>query len=303
MKYARILLAVASELWAMEQEKLEAVIDFLRLQAAGEKFSAEDLQARITKGQEQSVARQEGAVAILPLRGVIANRMNLMSEISGGTSSEGFGLAFQAALRAEEVKAILIDVDSPGGMVSGTEELSDMIFAARGAKPIVAHVNARAASAAYWIASAADEIVVTKTGEVGSIGVLSAHQQIAGMLEKEGIVRTLISAGKYKAEGNELEPLGEEARAYYQARVDGAHEMFIKAVARNRNVAQTTVRESFGQGRMVDAADAVGRGMADRIATLDETLGRFGSSLYGAASTKRRTFAREREKRALALHD
>ena len=300
MRYAHILLAVASEIWAIDEFKLDQIVAFLALQIEGEKLSADEVQARITRQAERDVVRREGTVAILPLRGVIANRMNLMSDISGGTSSEGFGRMFDAAVADAGVKAIVIDVDSPGGVVSGTDELSTKIFGARGSKPIIAHVNPTAASAAYWIATAADEMVLNPSAEVGSIGVMGVHDDISAALEKAGVKRTLMKAGEYKGEMAPFLPLSEEAREHQQQRIDAYHELFVHAVARNRNVSATTVREKFGKGRMVMAADAVSRGMADRIATLEETLSRFGAST-APAQERRRAFASAREKRALAF--
>jgi len=296
MKYAHILLAVASEFWAIDPEKMDQLVAFLALQAAGEKFSAEEVQARITKQQERDVARREGSVAVLPLRGVIANRMNLMSEISGGTSSEGFGKRFDAAVDDAQVKAVIVDVDSPGGVVTGTDELSAKVFAARGKKPIIAHVNGIAASAAYWIATAADEVVVTRSSEVGSIGVIGIHDDVSAALEKLGVKKTLISAGKFKTEGHPFGPLSEEALAHRQERVASYYDDFVRAVARNRNTTLTAVRDGYGQGRMVRAEAAVAEGMADTIATLDETIARFAT----VDSSKRR-LAAEREKRALVI--
>lgn len=304
MKYARVLLTVSNEVWAMEPVKMQAVIDLLRFQAMGGKYSAEEIQAKINKTEERAVARQDGSVAILPLRGVISNRMAMLDDVSGGggTSSESFGRSFNAALNDPSVKAIVIDTDSPGGAVSGTDELSSMIFNARGTKPIVAHVNANAASAAYWIATAADEIVVTPSGQVGSIGVYGAHDDISKAMEMDGIKTTLISAGKFKVEGNPFEPLSDDAREAIQQRVDASYDSFTRAVARNRGVAISAVKGGFGQGRMVDAEDAVSQGMADRVGTLDETLQRFGASLYAPAPQKTRAFAPERERRALNLN-
>jgi ClpP class serine protease len=110
MKYAHILLAVASEIWAIDPDKLDQIVAFLALQASGEKLSAEEVEARITRQAERDVQRQEGSVAILPLRGVIANRTNMMSDISGGTSSESFGRMFDAAIADSGVKTIILDV-------------------------------------------------------------------------------------------------------------------------------------------------------------------------------------------------
>lgn len=300
MKYAHIVAAICEERWAIERSKLQAMLDFMADQAAGLKFSAEEIEARLTRAREKEAARKTGTVAILPLHGVISNRMNLLSEFSGGTSSEAFGRAFQGAARDEGVKAIVLDVDSPGGAVSGTDELSSMIFAARGLKPIIAHVNARAASAAYWIASAADEIVVTPTGSVGSIGILAVHDDISGALEQMGVRKTIISAGEHKADGNPYEPLSDDVRQRLQGRIDAAYDMFVRAVARNRGVSLAAVREGFGKGDMVDADPAVAEGIADSVATLEETLQRFGASQYSSPA-KRHATAFARERRALEI--
>ncbi|PZQ79295.1 MAG: peptidase S49 [Ancylobacter novellus] len=297
MKYANILMAVANEYWAIQPEKLEQIVAFLSLQAAGDKLSAEEIEARISKQAERDVARSEGSVAVLSLRGVIANRMSMMSDISGGTSSEGFGRAFDAAVADSSVKAIIIDTDTPGGVVSGADELSSKIFAARGTKPIIAHVNATNASAGYWITSAADEIVLSPSAEVGSIGVLGVYEDVSAALEKAGIRKTIISAGKYKAEGAPFAPMSEEAIAHRQGRVDHYYDVFVRRVAANRGVSLATVREGFGLGRTVTAQAAVGEKMADSIATLEDTLNRFGAT---SAAVARRPL--QREKRALALH-
>lgn len=299
MKYARVITAVANEPWAIMPDKMRALIDFFALQAAGEKFSAEEIEARISKETEKSVARQEGNIAILPLRGVIANRANMLADISGGASSERFGQLFQNAVDDSRIKAVVLDVDSPGGAVAGTPELTRRIFEARGKKPIVAQVNATAASAAYWIASAADEIIVTPSGQVGSVGVFGVHKDMSSALEKLGVKHTLISAGKYKTEGNSFEPLSEEAQKEMQARVDAAYDYFVKDLARNFNVPQKAVREGFGQGRTVDADKAVESGMAHRIGTMEETLKRFGASF--SSVEKRRAFAPKRELAALEI--
>lgn len=299
MKYAHILLAVTEERWAIREEKLQAILDFLQLQANGVKFSPEEIEARISNTTANDVARRDGAVAILPVRGVIANRMTMMGDISGGTSNEALSRAFQAAMRDDSIKAIIMDVDSPGGAVSGTDELSSMIHDARGTKPIVAHVNSTSASAAYWIASAADEIVVTPTGLVGSIGVFGVHDDVSAALDKLGVKKTLVSAGRFKTAGNPYQALDDDTRSRMQARVDSAYDMFVRAVARNRGVSLSAVRDGFGQGDMVEAGPALAEGMVDRIATLEETLQRFGASQYGAAPKKRRSFAAERERRAL----
>ena len=273
MKYTRIIHLVQSTPWAITADKLAAILDVLRYHADGGTFTAEEVRERIGAAVAPAEQRAE-AVAVLPLYGVIAQRADLMTESSGGTSVERFTARFRELVADPNVGAIVLDVDSPGGTVSGVDELAAEIYRARGSKPIVAVANSLAASAAYWIASAADELVVTPSGEVGSIGVLTAHEDMSAMLETEGVRVSLISAGKYKTEGNPYEPLSDEARAALQVRVDGYYDMFVKAVARNRGVSARDVREGYGEGRVVGAVQAKALGMADRVATLDETLAR-----------------------------
>jgi signal peptide peptidase SppA len=302
MRYAHILAAVAAEIWAVDAVKLEAIIGFLALQAAGEKFSAAEIEARVAPQTARAVARREGAVAIIPMRGVIANRMPLVSETStgGGASAEQIGMQLRNAIEDESVKAIILDCDSPGGNVQGTDEVSAMIAANRGGKPIVAQVAGNCASAAYWACASCDEIVMNASSEIGSIGVYTVHDDIAAALEKQGIKKTLIGAGKYKAESAPFLALSDEARAYTQQRVDAYYDMFVGRVAVGRNVDQDHVRNGFGQGRMVGAREALSLRMADRIGTLQETLARFGAS-SPAQTSGSRAFATQREKRAMML--
>jgi signal peptide peptidase SppA len=158
--------------------------------------------------------------------------------------------------------------------VFGVQELYDVIVSARAEKRVVACVNSLAASAAYWLACAANEMVVTPGGQVGSVGVYMMHADVSKKMEMEGVKTTFVQAGAFKTEGNPFEPLSAEARAAIQEQVDAYYGMFVKAVAGGRGVAQSAVRDGFGQGRMVMAAEAVKMGMADRVATLDATLGR-----------------------------
>jgi signal peptide peptidase SppA len=232
---------------------------------------------------------------------VISNRMNMMQQVSGGTSVEKLTAQFRAALADPSVKAIVFDVDSPGGAVEGVPELADEIFAARGQKKMVAVANTMAASAAYWLASCADELVVTPSGAVGSIGVFAEHDDMSKALDSEGVKISLVSAGKYKVDGNPYEPLSDTARASLQAQVDAFYGMFTKAVARNRETSVAAVKGGFGEGGMVLAADAVKEGMADKVATMAQTLARFGVAA-GSSAPPQRVSSRASLERELELH-
>ena len=196
----------------------------------------------------------------------------MLSAISGGTSTEQLGREIDSMAANPQVASIVLDVSSPGGSVAGVQEVGAKVREAAKQKPVIAVANAMAASAAYWIASQASEIVVTPSGQVGSIGVLMMHQDISRAADAEGITTTFIHAGKFKVEGNEFEPLESEARATLQAMVDSYYSDFVTAVAKGRGVGVADVREGFGQGRMVRAKQAVEARMADRVATLEDVI-------------------------------
>jgi signal peptide peptidase SppA len=272
-KYAHVARFVMETPWAILRSKLDEIEAILQFHMEGGKFTAEELRARL--GEPTAPEPQKaGAVAVLPLRGVLSHRLGGMTEMSGGMSTERFATMFRQAMADESVRAILIDVDTPGGTIAGVTELAAELFEAkgRGTKPVVAHVNALAASAGYWIASNADEIVSTPSGEVGAIGIIAAHEDSSKAEEQLGITRTVISAGKYKAEG--FGPLTDDAKAALQMRVDEAYATMVKDIARGRRVTQAAVRGGFGEGRLVSAKEALKFGMIDRIDTREGTLAR-----------------------------
>ena len=272
-----VLMQIYGTPWAIMPEKLTAILKFIDCKVNGITFTKEELEGRFGALSRPAATRQ-GAVAIIPVFGVIGQRTDFIFDFfSGGTSTEKLTKQIRAAVDDPNIKAIVLDIDSPGGTVGGVTELSKVIFEARQKKHIVAVSNSLMASAAFWIGSSADEIVVTPSGEVGSIGVFTVHEDISQMAENVGVKVTLISAGKFKTEGNQFEPLANEARDSIQSDVDGFFEMFVNDVARNRGVSTSAVKNGFGEGRLLNAKKAKAAGMVDRIATLDETLARLGA--------------------------
>lgn len=287
MKYRHVLSAFAAEPWALDREKLAVITDFLLFKADGGVYSAEDVALRTGAKPAPRESDRVGNVALIPVYGVLSQRMTMMSEMSGGTSYQSLTKALHAALADEDVSSVVLEIDSPGGSVPGTLELAAEIRALRGGdKPIIAHINAMAASAAYWLASQADEVVVTPSGRAGSIGVYTVHDDLSVALEKEGVKRTYISAGEFKVEGNETEPLPEDAKEYIQARVNDSYKMFVADVALGRGVTAEHVLAEYGKGRVFTATELLKRGMVDSIATLDETLARLGADTAPGAITK-----------------
>jgi signal peptide peptidase SppA len=297
MKYSRVINWVLNTPWAITPTKLAVIMDLLAFYADGNRLTAEEVQDAIG-AVNRGGARTTGAIQVLPLYGVIAQRAGMMTETSGGTSTEAFKRQFDSAVADAQIDAILIDVDSPGGAVSGVDELSAAIHAARGAKPIVAVANSLAASAAYWIATAADSLYITPTGETGSIGVIAAHEDDSALYEREGVKTTLITAGKYKGEGNPYEPLSEDARTYLQSRVDEYYAMFVSRVAKNRGVAVSDVRGGFGEGRVVGAKAAKAMGMVDGIKTMEEVIESLQRDVRQKARSRAEIDYRQRRARA-----
>ncbi|AYE29330.1 S49 family peptidase [Burkholderia pseudomallei] len=213
-----------------------------------------------------------GGIAVLPFYGAAVQRTDAHGEALGLLNLARFTQALRAALADGAVGGIVLDVDSPGGSVYGVGELADEIYRARARKPIFAIANSLAAAGAYWIASAASEFYVTPGGEVGGIGVHDMHVDLSKGLEKAGIETTLIAAGKYKTEGNPFHPLGADARAAMQKRVDAYYRAFVAAVAKHRNVPESTVRNGMGQGRLLCADRAKRENMVDDVAALDDVM-------------------------------
>lgn len=284
MKYEHIIAAVCGVPWAIDPAKLAEIMGVLAHRAAGHEFTPEEISARIGSRADGVTARGRG-VGVLPIRGTIAHRMGSMDEASGAVSSERLGAMLAQMTADESIGTILLDIDSPGGTVTGVSELADQIYAARAqGTRVVSLVNGLAASAAYWLASQANEIVSIPSGLAGSIGVFTAHQDLSAALQQQGIAVTLLSAGKHKVDGNPFEPLSDEHRAHVQGQVDAAYAQFVKDVARGRGVSVSDVRGGFGQGRVLMAKDAKAAGLIDKIATVDETVSRLVGSRGGVVA-------------------
>jgi signal peptide peptidase SppA len=211
---------VESTAWAIHPERGRALLDMLEARAT-DRFAlppvANDAIAARQAGRsdQRTVTKSGGLIAVLPMYGVIAQRFDMMMAYCGGTSTEAFADAFDAAMADPNVSAIVIDCDSPGGSVQGTPELAKRIMNARGkGKQIVAVSNGCMASAAYWICSAADEVVASPSAEVGSIGVFCVHVDQSAMNEMVGLKYTLIKAGDHKAEMNPWEPLSRRRKGF-----------------------------------------------------------------------------------------
>lgn len=211
-----------------------------------------------------------GGVAIIPVSGTLVQRSGSLRPYSGMTGYDGIRQNFLMALADPDVRAVVLDIDSPGGEVAGCFDLADAIYAARGQKPIHAILSESAYSAAYALASAADRVSVPRTGGTGSVGVICMHVDFSAALEKAGIAVTLIRYGARKADGNQFEPLSDPAMARFQADIDGMGELFVATVARNRGLPLGQVRATEA-GTYLGAA-GVDIGFADAVRAPDEAF-------------------------------
>lgn len=271
-RYDHVFGAVFAMPWVIVPDYMEIIATVLVEHVTGDLPTPDAIAERIESANPRPPAESSGGVAVIPVHGPIVPRGGGLSEVSGATSVTGLRSAFRAAMADRSVRGIVMDIDSPGGSVFGIPEFADEIRAARGRKPITAAIDGIGASGAYWLAASADEIVMTSSSLTGSIGVVTAHEDVSAAAEKQGVKVTLISAGKHKVDGNPTQSLSDDARAHTQRLVDDYYAMFTTAVARGRGVPVASVRDGFGEGRVVNARMAMEEGMVDRVASLEDVV-------------------------------
>lgn len=218
---------------------------------------------------KDSVAVPSGnLVAVVPLSGVLTRH---------GMWTEGTAAIGRMLLRLEadaEIGAIVLYVDSPGGSVYGTGECADIVYGIRdrGTTHVVAAVDPLMASAATWIATAANEVVAIPSADVGSIGVISSYADYSKMYSEMGIDITVVRTPDGKARFTGYEPLTEEMQKVMVERSRLAYSSFLEAMARNRSVSVADVEEKFGAGEVMRSDQGVKAGLIDRVGTIDDVL-------------------------------
>ena len=293
-RYAHVLQTVFNRPWAIERGMLDIMARVVLERVRGEQPTPDEIEARVetaalTNGER--IGRQDvGGVAVIPVYGVIAPRMNIMLAFSGGTSLEELGGAIDEAIADADVSAIVLDIDSPGGSTDGLAEFAAYLrdVRAKSGKHIAAVVNYTCASAAYYIAAQTNEILITPSGMVGAIGTIARHFDESRAYDMEGVTPTLIVSDNAprKADGNPYEPLSEEAHAEIQNIVNRYGAMFVNDVAKGRGITASKVTEDFGQGRMLLPDDALKAGMVDGVATLEQTVRRLAKRAAPARSNR-----------------
>jgi signal peptide peptidase SppA len=260
-----------SEPWAITQPALETILEI----AERENEKPEAVAARLGRELQNThrVIERDG-VAVIPVTGPLFRYANIFTAISGATSYEILAQDFTVALDNPDINAIILNIDSPGGEVNGCAELANMIFAARGKKPIIAYASGDAASGAYWIASAADQVVASETSGLGSIGVVAVYRGAKPDKNAPTTIEIVSSQSPFKR----LNPETDEGRAKLQTRIDAMADVFVNTLARNRGIETVKVLEQFGGGDILIGAHAVNAGLADRIGSLEKLIAEFSAS-------------------------
>lgn len=254
---------------AIHRPKLDVILAVL-----GPRVGLSDLAAApgYTPPQRDNSATfgSQPGVAVIPIHGTLVRRTVGLEAESGLTSYAGLTAQLDAALGNPSVSAILLDIDSAGGESGGVFDLADRIRAVSQIKPVWAVANDMALSAAYALASAASRVFVSRTGGVGSIGVIAMHVDQSEKDAQDGIHYTAVFAGDRKNDLNPHAPISSEAHAFLKAEVNRIYGLFVETVARHRGIEASTVRDTeaglfFGQA-------AVAMGLADAIGTFDDAL-------------------------------
>jgi signal peptide peptidase SppA len=227
----------------------------------------------------------KNGTAILPIHGTLIDRGAWLGAWGGLTSYEGLNEQFKRLAADDDVKRVVLDINSGGGMVAGIWDLFPALDALKDKKPVAAIAQNFAASAAYAIACAADGVVVTRAGHVGSVGVIAQHWNVGKLLKKMGVEPTLITAGAKKGDGNAFGPLPEHVRADWNSHVKKSRKQFVEHVAKYREMSTEDVRAT--EAGMFEGQDAADSGFADQVMGFDEFLLEFeGESKMSGKATE-----------------
>ena len=274
------LLRLASRPLAIAPRALETLLAASRVTIASPGEIA-------TRGRGYAVT--DGGIAVVPVLGPLVARGDWLTELFGASVYGEVGEAIEAALADPSVRGVVMEIDSPGGEVAGMFDLVDRLGALRqsAGKPLWAVASESATSAAYEIASTAERIYVTQTGEVGSIGIIAAHVDQSGADDKAGLAWSFLHAGARKLDGNPHEPLSDPARASIQADVDALYGELVSLVARNRNLTPEAVRGT--EAAIYRGRAGIAMGLADRIGTVETALADMAAAIAAPAAQRRAT--------------
>lgn len=229
---------------------------------------------------------KQGDVGVISVSGYLNNTDSWRNEYIGATGYPEIRAALVHAAKQEDVKAIVLDIKSGGGAVSGVTDTADLVAMIDSkVKPVYTFSDGMIASAAYWLGSSARSVDIGKVTEAGSLGVLTVHQDLSKMFSEMGVNVTVLRAGKYKAMGNSYEPLSDAARAEIQGQLDQMYTMFLQHVADARGVSYEAADQKMGQGRVFVGQAAVDVGLADSITSFDALLSKIQGGIDAANSS------------------
>lgn len=278
MKYPHLAARLFNTPLLVHPGKLDAIIAGLGGRLLGSPLQLDGLADNATPEMFSTRRGERGdagyvitdGVAVISANGALVHRSRIDGVSTYLLGYNELAAQVEAAQADPNVHAILQVWDSPGGEVSGAFEYADRMHALRGGKPMWAIADSLAASAAYLGGSAFEQLAVSSTGYVGSIGVVMRHVDFSRALDNDGIRVTHIFAGSHKVDGNPYEPLPKEVRADLQAEIDSLYTLFVDAVARHRGLSTETVRAT--QAQVYRGMSAVSMGLADRVATTDQLI-------------------------------
>lgn len=282
MKYPRIIAAIKNARWAILPGALQAIADSLGAHMRG-RLAAPVSSRRAIMDDDQmppngmpmddyemddSTESAEN-IAVVEVHGILGKHLSSMDTECGGCDVDEVEEEIEEAMADARCRAVVLDFDSPGGVVTGIPELARRIREWTKTKPIYAFTGSQCCSAAYWLASACSGVFCTVTADVGSIGVYVALVDDTEWWKQEGYKLELVKAGKFKAMGISGQPLAPEERALIQSDVDAVYAMFTSDV----RAARPGVDDASMQGQTFMGANAVMAGLADEVCGgMDELL-------------------------------
>ena len=238
-----------------------------------------------------SMARREGGVAMIDVSGSLVNRGAWIGTSSGLMSYEGIGAQIDAAREDDEVKAAILDIDSPGGEATGMFGIAQKVRQLAAVKPVMAVVNDMAASAAYGIASGATQIVISPTSFTGSIGVVMVHMDHSGEMKKKGVKPTILQKGANKTHGHPFGPLTSKAMSALDDMMTILYDQFLETVEAGRGARLDADAARATEAGIFVGQQAIDAGVADSIGTFDEVLAELQSNAPSGKSQEKVTMA------------
>jgi signal peptide peptidase SppA len=226
---------------------------------------------------EDDMYEVNGSMATMPVYGKMFPRANMMTRLSGGTSTRKLGRAIDEVEEREDIDRVMMVFDSPGGSIQGLTNTARKIRNME--TDTVAFAEGMMASAAYFVGSAADRVVASPDSMIGAIGSVAKIVSRAGKLEEEGYDVEVIRSAEKKAKPNPSEPIDEDSVKEVQKLVDAAHEQFVRQVATNLDLSEETVSNTMADGSVINGSEAEGTNFVDDVATIDEVMDEFEGSV------------------------